>query len=102
MNRDEILNQGRPSEPNCFESDREEQWYKIGLYDGASSNVWHSIADGDLPKEDGDYIVLIFGRAYVYRYNKKCNYWRNMREEVLEDWHEQGDITHWMEIPSLD
>lgn len=55
MNKDTILNQERPIEPYCFENNREEQWYNIGLFDGANSNAWHSIANGDLPKEDGEY-----------------------------------------------
>lgn len=28
MTQEEILKHGRPIEPNCFETDREEQWYK--------------------------------------------------------------------------
>lgn len=39
MTREEIINQGRPTEPNCFETDREEQWYNVGLYDGAIADV---------------------------------------------------------------
>lgn len=42
MNREEIISQGAPIEPNCFETDREEQWYKVGLYEGATSNPWLS------------------------------------------------------------
>lgn len=108
MNRDEIINQGRPSESNCFKRcrwrkiDKEELWYKIGLYDGASSKVWHSIADGDLPKENGEYIVLENGVAEFYMYDKDANYWSKSREEFHKDWLSQGDITHWMEIPKLD
>lgn len=108
MNRDEILNQGRPSESNCFKRcrwrkiDKEELWYKIGLYDGASSKVWHSIADGDLPKEDGEYIILLYGSAEIFKYNKDENYWTNAREKFYKDWWVQNDITHWMEIPKLD
>lgn len=30
MTREEILKQGAPIEPNSFETDREEQWYKVG------------------------------------------------------------------------
>ena len=102
MNRDEILNQGRPIEPNCFENDREEEWYNVGLFDGASSKVWHSIADGDLPKEDGEYIVLLYGSAEIFRYYKDDNYWVNARVDFYKDWLVQRDITHWMEIPKLD
>lgn len=38
MTREEIIKQGRPIEPNCFETDREEQWYNLGLYNGATAN----------------------------------------------------------------
>lgn len=38
MTREEILKQGAPIEPNCFETDREEQWYKVGLYEGATAS----------------------------------------------------------------
>ena len=39
MTRAEIISKGAPIEPNCFETDREEQWYKVGLYEGACA--WH-------------------------------------------------------------
>lgn len=102
MNRDEILNQGRPIEPNCFENDREEEWYNVGLFDGASSKVWHSIADGDLPKKDGEYIILLDGRAEIFEYNKDKNYWINARDSFYHEWWVQGRINYWMEIPKLD
>ena len=35
MTIEEIINQGRPTEPHCFDTDREEQWYSLGLYNGA-------------------------------------------------------------------
>lgn len=37
MTKEEIIKQGRPSEPYCFETDAEETWYNIGLYDGATA-----------------------------------------------------------------
>lgn len=30
MTQEEILKKGVPIEPNCFETEREEQWYKVG------------------------------------------------------------------------
>lgn len=51
MTREEIIRQGAPVEPNCFETDREEQWYKVGLYEGATASPWHSIADGEYIEE---------------------------------------------------
>lgn len=109
MTRDEILNQGRPVEPNSIfkrcrwrKIDKEELWYKIGLYDGANSKVWHSIADGDLPKENGEYIILLDGSAEIYEYDKDKNYWTNARDYWCHEWWVQHKITHWMEIPKLD
>lgn len=98
MTREEIINQGRPTEPNCFETDREEQWHNLGLYDGATANPWHSIADGDLPKEDGRYLTLSKNSkgyyACVLGY-ERCDggYWSTMGY--------QSDIYYWMEIPKL-
>lgn len=38
MTSEEIISQGIPVEPHCFETDREEQWYNLGLYDGATAS----------------------------------------------------------------
>lgn len=51
MTREEIIRQGTPIRPYCFDTDREEQCYNFGLYDGATANPWHSVADGDLPQK---------------------------------------------------
>lgn len=98
MNKDTILNQGRPIEPDCFENNREEQWYNIGLFDGANSNAWHSIANGDLPKEDGEYIIFLDGCLEIYEYDKRKNYWTNARNPYCNEWWIQKDISHWMEM----
>ena len=41
-------------EPNCFETDREKQWYEVGLKEGLEtaddSPRWISVED-DLPSE---------------------------------------------------
>lgn len=101
MNRDTILNQGRPIEPYCFENNREEQWYNIGLFDGANSNTWHSIADGDLPRENGEYLILLNGRIDFYEYDKEKNYWTNNRNPYCNGLWVQTMISHWMVIPKL-
>ena len=110
MTRDEIINQGRPSESNCFnihigewwrKVDKKELWYKIGLYDGASSNVWHSIADGDLPKENGEYIILLDGLIEIFEYDKDKNYWTNARDYWYKNWWVQERINYWMKLPKL-
>lgn len=53
MTREEIEKLNEP-EPYCFETDREEQWYKVGLREGLETadynpkSPWISVND-DLP-----------------------------------------------------
>lgn len=101
MTQEEILKHGRPIEPNCFETDREEQWYKVGLYEGATVNPWHSVADGDFPKESkGDLFNLTLlicmpnGRMFPAYYDIKENTFADEFNEVIE-------IAYWLEIPKL-
>lgn len=101
MTREEIIKQGAPIEPNCFETVREEQWYKVGLFEGATSNPWHSVADGDLPTKDGEYLVLVFGGTDFFHYHVESNYWSKSRVSFYKDWCAQDRITHWMEIPQI-
>ena len=104
VNQKEILKQDAPIEPNCFETDREEQWYKVGLYEGATVSPWHSVADGDFPLKaknnnnriefSVEFLVqldknrLAFGR-YDYTYKS----WYVGLQRVYP--------THWAEIPKL-
>jgi len=104
MTREEIISKGVPIEPNCFETDREEQWYKVGLYEGATASPWHSVTDGDFPlkaKNNNNRIefsvevlvrldknVLAFG-CYDYTYKS----WYVGLQRVYP--------THWAEIPKL-
>lgn len=87
-------------EPYCFETDREEQWYNIGLKDGlviADNNPkspWIAVED-KLPK---------IGQAVFIR-TSKSTYGVSWIENDL-DW--QGGVaysplivTHWMPIPEL-
>ena len=94
MTQEEILKQGRPIEPNCFETDREEQWYRVGLYEGATANVWHKNIDGDLPKKSGRYIVMAQnGYCHTCQYHADDRYWDTVGY--------QSDIAYWTEIPKL-
>lgn len=108
MNR-EIINQGRPVEPNCFETDREEQWYKVGLYEGATASPWHSVADGDLPKgiknnsecmpfivktKDGNQYFAYYASWFDEEY-------RAIRHDFFDDCDCPLDVEYWMEIPEL-
>lgn len=97
MTREEIINQGRPTEPYCFETDREEQWYNLGLYDGATANPWHSVAKGELPKENGRYLTLSRTAkgyyAMIHEYLCVDKLWCAVNPQYL--------IKYWMEIPKL-
>ena len=99
MNREEIINQGRPTEPHCFETDREEQWYKVGLYNGATAtaNPWHSVADGDLPESTGEFLCDdgYLPRIGLFRKKDRRFYDPNSR------FYERISVDHWMEIPKL-
>ena len=114
MTREEIeaLNE---NEPNCFETDREEQWFNVGLINGLNAadanpkSPWISV-DDDLPCNHEDMIVLMGslgkdtynvlvrfdygGISFAYMY---CNGYK-------QNWHwsESGIITHWMAIPKLE
>lgn len=102
MTREEIISKGRPIEPYCFETDREEQWYNVGLYDGATENPWHSVADGDLPKLDT--IVLINTKEYgviTARYDKG---WVGVEVPLFysaDIARTADEVDYWMEIPQL-
>ena len=99
MTREEIIKQGRPTEPNCFETDREEQWYNLGLYDGATANPWHSVADGDLPKKTGNYLCSDGEEFIVAFYSHVSGGFFNPLEKYGEDYDDL--IKYWMEIPQL-
>ena len=99
MTQEEILKQGAPIEPNCFETDREEQWYKAGLYEGATASPWHSVADGDLPKLNVDCLFV---------YDEKLIDKGFMREDKSISLDSEfaplidiNDVDYWMEIPKL-
>ena len=99
MTREEIINQGRPTEPYCFDTDREEQWYSLGLYDGATANPWHSVADGDLPKKSGDYLCSDGEEFVVAYYSHESRCFHNILERYGREYYDW--IKYWMEIPIL-
>ena len=63
------------------------------------ATFWHSVADGDLPTKDGEYLVLVFGVADFFSYHVESNYWSKSRVFFYKDWCAQDGITHWMEMP---
>lgn len=89
-------------EPYCFESDREEQWYNIGLKDGLEiadndpKSPWIS-ANDKLPAKGGHYLCMddnhnITSLAFL------GNSWFNSRTfaDVPLD-----VVIYWMPIPDL-
>lgn len=74
--------------------------FKIGV-EWVLANQWHSVADGDLPPQDGEYLVLVSDVPEFFCYNVESNYWSKSREFFYKDWCAQERITHWMEMPKL-
>ena len=108
----EALNE---SEPNCFETDREEQWFNVGLINGLNAadvnpkSPWISVKD-DLPCNHKEMIKVDIENADTYTdrvlamtsegmvtiaYMYKIDSW-------LWHWSETDRITHWMPIPKLE
>lgn len=111
MTQEEIISQGAPIEPNCFETDREEQWYKVGLYEGATVNQWHDVKE-KLPKLSlsSNYLSEpIIGRnqdggIYLCVYDTSCGDWLAMVDAIDYDYvvNDDTNITHWCEIPQFE
>ena len=103
MTREEILKQGSPIEPNSFEAEREERWYRVGLYEGATASPWHSVADGDLPPKAKNnnrvefsvevLVSLDKNRLAFGRYDYTYKSWYVGLQRVYP--------THWAEMPKL-
>lgn len=103
MTREEILKQDAPIEPNCFETDREEQWYKVGLYEGATASPWHSVADGDLPLKAKNNNRVEFSVEVLVRLDKNRLAFGRY-DYTYKSWYvglQRVYPTHWAEIPEL-
>ena len=87
MTREEI-EQLYVEEPNCFETDREEQWYKVGLKEGLaaadSHPHWIPVED-ELPKEKGMYMFRLSNGDMCYE-----TYYPKLKLVA--------NVTHWMPI----
>ena len=90
-------------EPNCFETDREEQWYKVGLKEGlavADSNPQWIPVEEELPNENGKtgQSISVWATnglmSCEMRYNFDTKKWTDM-------WGDPFDVTHWMPLPTL-
>lgn len=110
MTQEEIISKGAPIEPNCFETDREEQWYKAGLYEGATVNQWHDVKDR-LPKRRPGHEYLsepIIARdqdgfIYLCVYDVTSGEWIAMVDAEDYDYvvNDDTNITNWFEIPKF-
>ena len=119
MTREEIekLNE---VEPYCFETTREEQWYKVGLQQGLAAadanpkSSWISVND-DLPfnyKElmDGEHCtkpvlaVVAWDVDPSKKHIKICNM-RNMLNSIGRHWQWHTDnfytVVYWMPLPKM-
>lgn len=92
-------------EPYCFESDREEQWYNIGLKHGLEiadehpKSPWISVKDY-LPSMCTDLVInaiatknviVLLNDGRIRETQLICGHWKEYDKKV----------THWMPIPEL-
>lgn len=91
-------------EPYCFETDREEQWYRVGLKEGlriADDNpksTWISVNERLPPEEkDGLSIKVIAlstkNKIHFSRYDYDTGEWISSVLDI--------EFTHWMYLPEL-
>lgn len=114
MTREDI-EQLNVAEPYCFESDREEHWYNIGLKHGLEiadqhpKSPWISVED-DLPCNHEELIdkeINMTKRVLVLCKDGKSNITPNMMGMFFIEncWQWTCEIyfkvTHWMPIPNL-
>lgn len=114
MTKEEIIKEGRPFEPNCFETDNEELWYEIGLYDGATAeedSPWISVADELPPFGQEVYVYSIFysrfGEWKTKRYKNHVDEYgyKTQEDEYGFDtrkapyYSPNMQITHWRPMP---
>ena len=105
MTREEI-EQLNEVEPYCFETDREEQWFNVGLQEGlkvADANPkspWISVFDS-LPCNHKELIDNDISTALVFvktKYSVGTDYMRLYMDSTWR-WERYRGITHWMPIP---
>ena len=98
-------------EPHCFETDREEQWFNVGLQYGLNAadanpkSPWISVED-DLPFNHREYVDLKYN-SYTCQMLVRCKNGIYSVERMVMifgrwRWAESNDITHWMPIPKLE
>ena len=105
MTREEI-EQLNEIEPYCFETDREKQWFNVGLKEGlkvADANPkssWISVKD-NLPEQDEEVIVLRdeFNTSYFY----KISFAHIVDKTVCQDYNGWNvpDVVYWFPMPKI-
>lgn len=119
MTREDI-EQLNDVKPYCFESDREEQWYNIGLKDGLEiaddnpKSPWISVKE-DLPCNHEDLMeneyytkkvlaILEWNENPSKKHIEVCDMCNKLGSFDIEFyWREIGyyTVTHWMRLPEL-
>lgn len=106
MTREEI-EQLNEVEPYCFETDREEQWYRVGLQEGLSiadanpKSPWISV-DDDLPCNHKELIHSNYTDRVLV--SSKNGYVEVAFMCIIEDaweWNNLITVSYWMPIPEL-
>ena len=103
MTRQEI-EQLNEVEPYCFETDREEQWYGVGLQEGLSiaddnpKLPWISVNEKLPPIEKDNLSIKVIvvstkGKIDFSRYDYDMEGWISSILDIV--------FTHWMPIPEL-
>ena len=101
MTREEI-EQLNEVKPYCFETDREEQWYRVGLQEGLSiadanqKQTWISVNEKLPPIEKDNLSIKVIvvstkGKIYFSRYDYDMEGWISPVLDI--------EFTHWMHIP---
>lgn len=102
MTREEI-EQLNEVEPYCFETDREEQWYRVGLKEGLSiadanpKSPWISVNEKLPPVEKYNMSIMVLavnteGKIKFSKYDYDVEEWITPESDIF---------THWMPIPEL-
>lgn len=102
MTREEI-EQLNEVEPYCFETDREEQWYRVGLQEGLSiadenpKSPWISVNEKLPPVEKYDMSITVLavnteGKINFSKYDYDVEEWITPESDIF---------THWMFLPKL-
>ena len=109
MTRQEI-EQLNEVKPYCFETDREEQWYRVGLQEGLSiadanpKSPWISVED-DLPCNYEELIDTTrhctVSKDVIVRHKDGSMTFDRMIKNYKSQWIFLSDVTHWMPLPKL-